>query len=332
MRILHVTNAYPFAEIPEFGVFVKEQIAALNRAGVQADVLFVNARGEGKKAYLKGIQRVREAAPEYDAIHCHHLYSAIVVALARARKPVVLSFQNDWLHEVEIKFKPLQFAMCKFGVWFADRVIFKSPIPKQFRDQGKKFVHLPNGVNASEFNITSKKESRARLGLNPNAKYIMFVSSKDQNRPQKRYDRFAETIRLLQGRHSNIDIRELVMVNQKREKVTDFFNSADLHLLCSDFEGSPNSVKEALCTGLPVVCTNVGNVEEMLSGVPFCFVASDYSANTLADLISQCLTLSCDRVAVRTAFLKKDLSQEAATKKLSHLYAELIGIEDLCVR
>jgi len=323
MKILHVTNAYPFPAIPEFGIFVKEQIAALNRSGVQADVLFVNAKGEGKKAYSEGIRRVREAAPGYDAIHCHHLYSAFVVALARVQKPVVLSFQNDWLHEVEIGFKPLQAALCNFGAWFADKVIFKSPIPRKFRGQSK-FVHLPNGVNEHEFYVTAQIEARRRLGLNLEATYVMFVSSKDQHRPQKRYDRFAATLKLLRERRPGQDIRELVMVNQERGKVLDFFNSADLHLLCSDFEGSPNSVKEALCTGLPVVATNVGNVEEMLTGLPCCYVASSSDPSVLADLVGRSLAQTCDRSAVRSKFLAKDLSQEAANHKLKELYREIL--------
>lgn len=323
MKVLHVTNAYPFPDIPEFGVFVKEQIAALNRAGVQADVVFVNGRAHGKTAYLKAVREVRERAPGYDVIHCHHLYSSFVAALARVRGPVVVSFQNAWLHEVEIPVKPLQAALCNIGVRYADRVIFKSPIPPQFH--GRKFVHLPNGVDEREFVVTDRAAARARLGLDPDATYLLFVSSKTIDRPQKRYDRFTETLALVRSQHPGRDIRELVMVNQQRSKVIDFFNAADLHLLCSDYEGSPNSVKEALCTGLPVVATDVGNVREMVEGVPCSFVAERMEPAVLAGLVSRSLAGGCEREAVRAAFLAKDLSQAAATRRLIALYAELVG-------
>lgn len=322
MKILHVTNAYPYSDVPEYGVFVKEQVAALNQAGVAADVLFVNAKRDGKKAYLAAVPRVRAVAKGYDVVHCHHVYSGLVAGLARVRVPVVLSFQNAWLHEVEIPSRPIQAALCRAGVAIADRVIFKSPIPPQYRGDPR-FVHLPNGVNEHAFHVTDRTAARARLGLDTDATYLLFVSSKDQHRPQKRYDRFAATLKLLQARHPARDIRELVMVNQRRERVLDFFNAADLHLLCSDFEGSPNSVKEALCCGLPVVASDVGNVAEMMIDVPSCYVAADMTPETLALLVERSLTEMHARESIRSAFLAKDLSQAAATRRLLSLYTEL---------
>ncbi|MFZ5401062.1 glycosyltransferase, partial [Enterobacter roggenkampii] len=85
------------------------------------------------------VGRLREAATGYDVVHCHHVYSGIIAGLARVSTPVVVSFQNDWLHEVEIPLKPVQIALCNLGVRIADRVIFKSPIPPQFRGK-QKFV------------------------------------------------------------------------------------------------------------------------------------------------------------------------------------------------
>jgi glycosyltransferase involved in cell wall biosynthesis len=325
MRILHVTNAYPYPDVPEYGVFVKEQIAALNRAGIACDVHFVNARAEGKGAYLKAIRTLRAQARDYDAIHCHHLYSALVAMLARVKAPVVLSFQNDWLREVEIQNRTVQRALCRVGAHYADRVIFKSPIPPQFRGRAK-FVHLPNGVNYDAFAITGQAGARARLGLDPAARYALFVSSKDRDRPQKRYDRFHQTVDLVRARRPDLDLRELVMVNQPRERVSDFFNAADLHILCSDYEGSPNSVKEALCTGLPVVATNVGNVEEMLESVPGCHVATGFDPAGIAPLVEQVLADPPARLAVRDGFVAKGLSQAAVTEKLRGLYQDVVGL------
>ncbi len=320
MRVLHVTNAFPYPDVPEYGVFVKEQIAALRQSGLHCDVTFINARAEGKKAYLDAIRGLRAKAAAYDVVHCHHLYSALVAMLARVRTPVVLSFQNEWLREVDIDNRAVQHMLCAMGAGFAKRVIFKSPIPERFRNQAK-FVHLPNGVNYDAFAIADRAAARKRLGLDPAALYVLFVSSKDQFRPQKRYDRFCKTLELVRASRPHWDLRELIMVNQPREKVSDFFNAADLHLLCSDFEGSPNSVKEALCAGLPVVATNVGNVEDMLQAVPGCHVASGFEPSTLAPLVEDLLGAAPPRQAVREGFIAKGLSQAAITEKLRALYA-----------
>src|SRR6267378_125149 len=45
------------------------------------------------------------------------------------------------------------------------------------------------------------------------------------------------------------------------------YSAADAMILCSDSEGSPTSVKEALACDLPVVATDVGDIHEIMSGI-----------------------------------------------------------------
>ena len=323
VRLLHVTNAYPYPEVPEYGIFVKEQIESVAAAGVASDLVFINGRLEGKGAYLKAIKAIRAKARNADVIHCHHLYSGLATALAFTGKPVVLSFLNDWLHEMDgVNSTLVRKALCNLGVTLAQCVIFKSPIPPQFVGQ-KKFVHLPNGADAQRFHITDKAQARARMGLDPNAFYLLFVSSKDQHRAQKRYDRFKACIDRLQAAHPARDVRELILVNQPRERVLDFFNAADVHLMTSDFEGSPNSVKEALCCGLPVVTTDVGNVRDMLDGVPHAFVSNDMEPAELVGLVERLFDAPVDRPAIRDGFLSKGISKEAVLARLIDIYKAL---------
>ncbi len=328
LRVLHVTNAFPYEGIPEYGVFVKEQIDSLNnaQAGVAADVLFVNGRQGGKKAYLDGVKELRGRAKAYDVIHCHHLFSGFVAALALTGKPSVLSFQNDWLHEMDNVPWPIARKLgCNFGAWWANRVIFKSPIPPQFVGNPR-FIYLPNGVNGTQFTITSKAGARHALGLDPAKYYCLFVSSKSRDRPQKRYDRFVAVLDEVRRTNPDLDVEELVLVNQPRERVLDFFNAADLHLMTSDYEGSPNSVKEALCCGLAIVSTDIGNVRDMLTGVPGCAVASSFEPAELAALVAKVLRAPAAREAIRDGFLAKDFSQAAAVRKLVALYRDVAGV------
>jgi len=323
VRVLHVTNAYPYPEVPEYGIFVKEQIEAVGRAGVESDMIFINGRGKGKKAYLEAVPEIRRRARDADVIHCHHLYSGLATALAVTGKPTVLSFLNDWLHEMdEVKSMTARRVLCNFGARWADRVIFKSPIPPQFSGNPK-FLYLPNGANSTQFHITDKAAARQALGLDPDKKYLLFVSSKDRDRPQKRYDRYHATVELLKQTSPELNVEELVLVNQPRERVLNFFNAADLHLMTSDYEGSPNSVKEALCCGLAVVTTRVGNVEDLLAGVPGCHVDHSFEPAELADLVRRTLAESVSREAIRNGFLAKDFSQEGVTRRLIETYEEL---------
>jgi glycosyltransferase involved in cell wall biosynthesis len=216
---------------------------------------------------------------------------------------------------------------CNFGVAWADWTIFKSPIPTRLAGRPK-ILHLPNGVNSDHFQILSRSQARDRLGLSQDKFYVLFVSSKDKLRPQKRYDRFLDVLHRLQAAHPNLAIEELVLVNQDRSRVVSYFNAANLHLLTSDYEGSPNSVKEALSCGIPVVTTSVGNVREMLAGVPGCHVSDSFAVDELAELAGRVLSISVNRERVRSEFLSKGLSQERVATKLTQLYASaVLGME-----
>jgi glycosyltransferase involved in cell wall biosynthesis len=46
-----------------------------------------------------------------------------------------------------------------------------------------------------------------------------------------------------------------------------YYSAADVMILCSDSEGSPTSVKEALACNLPIVSTDVGDVRTILQGI-----------------------------------------------------------------
>ncbi len=98
LRVLVVTNMWPSAAAPMAGVFVAEQVASLERCGVQADVLHIDGATGGWRAYLAGFGRVRDALRRgrYDLIHAHYVFSGIMAlggaALARRRDvPVVVT-------------------------------------------------------------------------------------------------------------------------------------------------------------------------------------------------------------------------------------------------
>ena len=60
MKVLHITNNYPTAKFPVFGIFVKEQIESLSSEGIESDIFFVNGRENGKIAYLERLRDLRK--------------------------------------------------------------------------------------------------------------------------------------------------------------------------------------------------------------------------------------------------------------------------------
>lgn len=329
INIMHITNAYPYAGTPEYGIFVKEQIDSLPQDETNNDVVFINGRANGKKAYIDAVREIRSKVNQYDVIHCHHAYSFIVAALSGVvgKRPIVLSFLNDWTYEVkDLRLPPLKKLICRICVKLSSKVIFKSPIPNELHGSTKA-VNLPNGVDSDFFHIQDRVAAKIKLGLDPQKTYFLFVSSKNQYREQKRYDLFSKVLKHAQELSPNREIKEYVMVGQPRDTIPTVFSACDIHILTSDYEGSPNSVKESLCCGTPVISRDVGNVNDMLQGVKGTVVLKTADPVLIAESAVAMLDSAVDPSDVRDSFLQKGITKVLISQKLVAIYKDLAGTE-----
>ena len=280
MKVLHVTNNYPTKTNPIFGIFVKEQIDSLIKVGVDCEVFFINGREKGKVEYFFQIIKLYKLlnTKNYDIIHCHHSFSAICLLLTFRSKKFrkILSFQNSPEKEI------FKFIISIFKKKF-DLLITKNKLKSKF-----KFYNIPNGVNTNFFQRIDRNKALKKLGLKADKKYILFVSS-NFLRKQKRFDIFVKVINILKKNYNVEEIDSLVLTQSSRDLIPYYFSVASVHLLCSDFEGSPNSVKEALSVGVPVISTDVGNVKEMIKGLKYSFVSKSNNPNELAELVYEAL-------------------------------------------
>uniref|UniRef100_E6XG21 Glycosyl transferase group 1 n=1 Tax=Shewanella putrefaciens (strain 200) TaxID=399804 RepID=E6XG21_SHEP2 len=322
LKILHLTNAFPYSGHPEYGCFIKSQIDSLDGL-VESDVLFINAHSNGTLEYLKSLYKIREKVKNADVIHCHHLFSFIALKMSfSVRKPVVLSFLNDWTKEVKLNIpEVLKNILCSFFVELPDKVIFKSFIPKFLK--GNKFVFLPNGVDIDFFNVINKDVAKFSLGLSKEKNYILFVSSKNLHRKQKRYDIYVKVLEHLQTNYPSYNYDTLTMSVDDRFTARNKINSASLHLLCSDYEGSPNSVKEALSSGVPVVARPAGSVEQLLKNMPYSSMAYTEDYSKIAELVHNIICNDIDRESIRRKLLEQGISTAQVAIKLYELYREL---------
>lgn len=324
MKVLQVTTNYPTKSNPILGIFMKEQVESVEPLGVTNTIFFSNGteanvgkKNGGMVTHIKSVFKLswHLLTHRYDLIHCHSVISGLILLCSGGAffNKCVISFQNDPEQNMDGKhFKKLY--------PFFNAIIVKKPTKYLSR---KKMHYQPNGVNTEFFKPLDRLECKKQLGLDVHKRYILFVDSNTgKARTQKRKDRFDATMEILRKEYGYSDIEELVMIGVGREEVPIYMNACDMHLLVSDHEGSPNSVKECLSCNVPVVATNVGNVEDLLAGVEGCYVNYDFDPKGIAKLVNQTLSKT-DRYNIRHSIFEKGLDIGSVARNIMNIYKQI---------
>lgn len=305
LHILTVTSIYPRPNEPGLGAFVASQVESLRELGLHVDVCFLDVR-RSKWELVKGIGRVRRAvkSDHCDLIHAHFGYNGVPACMQK-KLPVVMSYcGTDLTHP---KLRPIS----RWVARRADACIVKSEsLQKQL---GQPAIILPNGVDMRRFQPGNKTDARRQLGLSPDKTCVLFVAT-DLARPEKRYT-------LAQQAVAQADCELLVLNNRPHAEVPVFFQAADALILTSTYEGSPNVIKEAMACNLPIVSTDVGDVQKRLGGVHNCRICSDAPdalAQGLADVLRDGHP-SDGRAKVAP------LSSDAVAKRLLDIYRHVLA-------
>jgi glycosyltransferase involved in cell wall biosynthesis len=173
-----------------------------------------------------------------------------------------------------------------------------------------KVITIHNGIDAERvFSPFSAAEAKQRLGIPPDSWVVGTAGRLD---PIKRLDVFLAAAREIIHAQPNARfviagegqeeqrLRELahglrldgrILFLGHRDDIYDVLRAMDIFVLCSDHEGLPMALLEALCLGVTVVARPVGGVAEVIEGgVNGILVASsDPSA-----LATQCLGILTD--------------------------------------
>ena len=271
--VLVVTNLWPSESDPGYGSFVQAQMESLRPLGVEFDALFIDGRAS-RWNYLRGVRRMRACLRQkrYDLIHAHFGLSGWV-ARCQCRVPVVVSFMGD-----DVLGRPCRDgSITAYGRFmqvssFLLARIVAACIVKSGEMKSKlglaSALVIPNGVDFNLFRPLDRNEARQALGLDPLKKYVLFPYDPAEQR--KRYDLIEAAVAEAQARNPAIEILHARSVPRQRMPL--YMNAADLLVLASVFEGSPNAVKEAMAVNLPVVAVDVGDVRQLIGSTEGCFI------------------------------------------------------------
>ena len=287
--VLVVANLWPTEADPGFGSFVKAQMESLRPLGVEFDVLFVNGR-ESIWNYFRGIGQVRRQlrTKRYDLIHAHFGLSGWV-ARWQWRVPLVVSFMGD-----DVLGKPdrtgrqtwrghfLRISGFILARWVS-AVIVKSPqMAAKLRLPSARVI--PNGVDLNLFQPREQSEARQTLGLDAGKKFVLFPYNAGEAR--KRFDLVQAAVSLAREQIPHLEI--LTVHARPQEQVPLYMNAADVMVMASTFEGSPNAVKEAMATNLPVITVDVGDARELIGPTEGCYVVERETAAMAEKIVEVC--------------------------------------------
>ncbi|MDH7515012.1 MAG: asparagine synthase (glutamine-hydrolyzing) [Bacteroidota bacterium] len=282
IRVCVVTSEWPSDEHPFSGIFIRNHVEHLEREGIEAEVFHFRGNKSAWQ-YIKAWASLRALLRKqsFDIVHAHFGQSALVVL--PASKPFVITFRGSDLEGIigrngkpTFVGRSLQ-AVSRWAARKADMVILVSNSLRKYIDPSLNPRILPSGVDTTLFRPLDRRSCRNELGWDESEFVAVFVGSPDD--PNKRFSLAKEAVRLAAEMHP-CRLEHVWGVAQKHLPV--YLNAADVLLMTSRLEGSPNVVKEALACGLPVVSVPVGDVAERLAGVQGSVLCPDDSPESVA--------------------------------------------------
>ena len=265
MKILTVTNMWPSAARPFWGVFIKSQVDSLVAAGIDSTLYEIEG-WRSTAEYFRAMARIPRLAREIgaDLVHAHYGYSG--AAALGVDVPLVVSFCGDDLLArpdggggYTLKSRALVH-LSRRAAHRADAVIVKSEEMRRVIPEVPDVQVIPNGVDISQ-RQTRRMRRAGSAGLATRSRKCCCSRPTRTSRARISRSPLAVERRL---RERGVDVRLEYMFGEPHTKIIQAMSAADVLLLPSFHEGSPNAVKEAMAVGLPVVAAPCGDCPELL--------------------------------------------------------------------
>ncbi|MBP1640980.1 MAG: glycosyl transferase group 1 [Bacteroidetes bacterium] len=306
MKILIVCSATNRQIAP----FIKEQAESLLACGEMVEFYLI--REKGIKGYLHALSGLKSKISTFrpNIIHAHYGLSGLLANLQR-KVPVVTTFHGSDIND------PRVLKWSRWAIRLSRYAIFVSQQAVEIANPRSRYSVLPCGVNTNRFFPVNKKIARQQLGWNDGEVYILFAGTHEVE--VKNYPLASQAVR-------NIPGAQLVELKGfDRDGVNLALNAADVALMTSFTEGSPQFIKEAMACNCPVVSTDVGDVKQLTEGVDGCYITS-FEVESVTSGLQEALRFASNKG--RTVGREK-IQQLGLTD--NRIAGELIRIYQRCV-
>lgn len=304
-------------------IFSKRQVQSLIDSGIPVKSFYLRSR-TSMIVLLKEAARFRKLIKEYkpDIIHSHYGTVTAFFCSLLTFKPIVITFQGSDLNDASDTgwfrnffthlLSHLASAKAKKILCVSEKLKGKIIFSK------KKVTIIPFGVNIDNFKIIPVEEARNKLNLPADKKIVLFNAS---NPEIKRLD-IAEQVEITLKERGN-DVQFVYFTGTTgTENMVNYLNAADVLLMCSDSEGSPVMIKEAMACNLPVVSTDVGDVKERIQNVKPSFIVNR-NIDEIAHAIEEVFSLN-QKSNGREALLEQGIIEKVVTEKVISVYQQIL--------
>lgn len=328
LRILAVTNILPAPDAPHLGRFIEQQIKALERIGLDIDVLYVNRREDGMRIYASLPALLRKSVRRTKPHLVHVMYGGIMSQITRYAirdRPVIVTFHGSDLLGQPFE-RPLRRLFAASGVLasrqaakkcdgivvVAEHLLERLPqnIPRS------RIQVIPCGIDLELFKPLDRKYCRKQLGWDQDAFHILFQATGD---PVKRPELASAAVECLREQGVKVELHYLRGVEY--EQVPVWLNASDALLVTSHHEGSPTIVKESLACNLPIVSVPVGDIPRMIQGVEGCYL----SASDALELAAKLQKVRMHTAGIAGCTRVDDISADHCADRLVQFYRQVVN-------
>lgn len=289
--------------------FVQSQFDSLQKEGLE--MIMYPVVGHGWRGYLRNFRRLRKLIlkEKPDVVHAHYStcgYLAALAAMGQKTKKVVSILGSFPTESRKLKFV----RFCIDHVWHA--TIVKSERTRAQLDRNLPVI--PNGVDLDLFPLVPQEEARRKVDFAGGQKYVIFVS--DPSRPEKQFGLAQAAVERLNDKTVHL----VPVFNKPHKEVVDYMCAADVLIMTSSNEGSPNVIKEAMACNCPIVVTDVGDVRWVTDGVDGTYVSRSCTPEDLGCLLMKALAFG-GRTCGRDRIQELGLTSDRVAHRIMNIYS-----------
>jgi glycosyltransferase involved in cell wall biosynthesis len=258
-------------------------------------------------------------------VHCHYGSVTSLFTVLCAKAPVIITFHGSdlnctpWIGRYRDRFGR---TCSQCAILGAARTICVSEHLQNLLFWKKKFSNvIPIGTDTNEFVPMNREACRRLLKWNLSDKVVLFNANKALI---KRLDIAENAIKVARKKVNELRM-EVMDGNVDPIMLPVYMNASNCVLLCSDNEGSPTIIKEAMACNIPVISIDVGDVKQNLVDIS---PGGIYEKNhfSLAEGIIKVIEKNSPSNG-REKLIERGLTSQALDFKVVQVYMEMVKFQ-----